>query len=111
MEYTLQSLAESDIRKRYDRANVQSLDTKYTNVTYKHVLLPLWSSAFGYNGKTYKYLINGETGKVSGSRPYSAIKIALAVLGVAAAIGASIWYFDIDVMNLLHEIISSSYEP
>jgi predicted RNA-binding Zn-ribbon protein involved in translation (DUF1610 family) len=90
MERTLRRLAEKDIKKKYDRADVQSLSTKYSNVTYKHVLLPLWSSAFGYKGKTYDYAINGETGKVSGSRPYSAVKIALAVLGVAAAV--AVWY-------------------
>lgn len=92
MEGTLKNLAEKDIKKKYDRADVQSLATKYSSVTYKHVLLPLWSSAFGYAGKTYGYLINGETGKVSGSRPYSAIKIALALLGVVA-VGAAFWYY------------------
>jgi DNA-directed RNA polymerase subunit RPC12/RpoP len=90
MENKLRSLAARDIKKRYDRADVWSLITKYSNVTYKHVLLPLWSSAFGYKGKTYNYVINGETGKVSGSRPYSAIKITLAILGIAAVVAA--WY-------------------
>jgi predicted RNA-binding Zn-ribbon protein involved in translation (DUF1610 family) len=90
MENKLRSLAARDIKRQYDRADVQSLITKYSNVTYKHVLLPLWSSAFGYKGKTYHYVINGETGKVSGNRPYSAIKITLAILGVAAAVAA--WY-------------------
>lgn len=90
MESELRSLAARDIKKEYDKADVQSLSTKYFRVTYKHVLLPLWSSAFGYNGKTYNYMINGETGKVSGSRPYSAIKIALAIAGVLAA--AAAWY-------------------
>jgi hypothetical protein len=92
MESKLRSLAERDIKKEYDRADVQSLTTKYSNVTYKHMLLPLWSSAFGYKGKTYSYAINGETGKVSGSRPYSAIKIALALFGIAAAIGGYLYY-------------------
>ena len=92
MENALRNLAIKDIKKKYDRAEVQSLRTKYSKVTYKHVLLPLWSSAFGYKGKTYNYMINGETGRVSGSRPYSAIKIALATLGVIA-VGVAIWYF------------------
>jgi len=105
MENTLRSLAAKDIRRRYDKADVQSLNTKYSGVTYKHVLLPLWSSAFGYNGKTYGYLINGETGKVSGSRPYSAIKIALAAIGTVAAIGALLWYTDADIQNTILEII------
>jgi hypothetical protein len=88
MERTLRRLAEKDIKRTYDMAEVHSLSTKYSGVTYKHVLLPLWSSAFGYKGKTYNYAINGETGKVSGSRPYSAVKIALAALGVVAAAAA-----------------------
>jgi len=92
MESTLRSLALKDIRKKYDKAEVQSLSTKYSNVTYKHVLLPLWSSAYSYAGRIFNYMVNGETGKVSGSRPYSAIKIALAVLGTVAA-GVAIWYF------------------
>ena len=88
MEKALRNLAAKDIRRTYDVAEVQSLSTKYSNVTYKHVLLPLWSSAFGYKGKTYNYAVNGETGKVSGSRPYSAVKITLAVVATIALIVA-----------------------
>ena len=89
----------------YDTSEVESLTTKYSNVTYKHVLLPLWSSAFGYKGKTYKYLINGETGKVSGDRPYSTIKITLAVVGVIATVSALLWYLDFDLLDLLHMLL------
>jgi predicted RNA-binding Zn-ribbon protein involved in translation (DUF1610 family) len=92
MERTLRNLATRDIKRTYDRAEVQTLSTKYSNVTYKHVLLPLWSSAYSYAGRIFNYLVNGETGKVSGSRPYSAIKITLAVLGAVAA-GVAVWYF------------------
>ena len=74
-----------DILQRHDEARVHDLQTKYTKVTYKHVLLPLWSSVFGYKGKTYNYIVNGETGKVSGNRPYSAAKIAAAVIAVIIA--------------------------
>ena len=105
MENELRNLAERDIRRTYDKADVRSISTKYSNVTYKHVLLPLWSSAFGYKGKTYNYAVNGETGKVSGSRPYSAIKITLAVLGVVAAISALLWYTDTSVADLLLSIL------
>lgn len=90
MEAKLRSLAEQEIRRRYDKADVQSLYAKFTDVTYKHVLLPVWTSVYGYKGKLYKYFINGETGKVSGQRPYSALKILAAVL-VVAAIAVGIW--------------------
>lgn len=81
MENELRSLAEQDIRRRYDTAQVSTLNTKHSNVTYKHLLLPIWASAFGYKGKTYNYFVNGETGVVDGSRPYSVPKIVTAILG------------------------------
>jgi hypothetical protein len=59
-------------------------------VTFKHVLLPVWLAAYKYRGKTYRFVVNGRNGKVQGERPYSAIKIAIAVvfgLIVAAAVG------------------------
>ena len=59
-------------------------------MTFKHVLLPVWLAAYKYRGKTYRFVVNGRTGRVQGERPWSAIKIALAVivgLIVAAAAG------------------------
>ena len=105
MERTLRRLAGNDIEKTYDTSEVQSLRTKYSNVTYKHVLLPLWSSAFGYKGKTYNYLINGETGKVSGSRPYSAIKIMCAILGGGAVVLALLSYLDADTLEYIFDLL------
>jgi Zn finger protein HypA/HybF involved in hydrogenase expression len=91
IENAMRALAVKDIKRRYDAAEVHTLNSTYSNVTYKHVLLPLWESAFGYKGKTYNYLVNGETGKVSGKRPYSPVKIALVIIaGIAAIITALI---------------------
>ncbi len=86
IDSNMRSLAERDIKRRFDRARSISLKTQYNDVKYKHVLLPLWSAAFGYKGKTYRYMINGETGKVSGKRPYSVPKILIAILAAIAAI-------------------------
>lgn len=93
METELRSLAERDIRKRFDRAEVSGLDAKYSDVTYKHLLLPIWGSTFGYKGKTFNYFVNGETGKVDGKRPYSAPKIIAAVVAVLLVIAVLIYLF------------------
>ncbi|HJZ86774.1 MAG TPA: zinc ribbon domain-containing protein [Polyangia bacterium] len=53
-----------------------------SNVTFKHVLLPLWIAAYRYGGKVYRFVVNGQTGEVQGSAPYSVAKIALLVLVV-----------------------------
>ena len=54
-------------------------------MTFKHVLLPLWIAAYRYRDKTYRFIINGRSGRVYGERPYSAIKIIAAVLLGAVA--------------------------
>ncbi|MEO1561818.1 MAG: primosomal protein N' (replication factor Y) - superfamily II helicase [Pseudomonadota bacterium] len=73
-----------------DRQRISALDTKVGTLTFKHVLLPVWLAAYKYQGQTYRFVVNGQTGAVKGERPYSTIKIALAValgLLIAAAIG------------------------
>jgi hypothetical protein len=73
-----------------DKQQIDSVNTAYNNITFKHILLPIWLSAFRYNDKVYRFIINGRTGEVQGERPYSAVKIALAVL-LVIAIGIGIY--------------------
>lgn len=69
-----------------DRQRVHGIETQLGNLTFKHILLPVWLAAYKYRGKTYRFVVNGRTGRVQGERPYSAIKIAIAVvLGLIAA--------------------------
>jgi hypothetical protein len=48
-------------------------------------------AAYKYRGKSYRFVVNGRTGKVQGERPWSAWKIAFAVV-VLAVVGAAIGY-------------------
>lgn len=67
------------------------VNTRKSNIHFKHILLPLWVSAYQFRGKTYQFLINGQTGKIAGQKPVSVGKVLL-VIGAAAAIGFGIWY-------------------
>jgi LSD1 subclass zinc finger protein len=60
-----------------DQQRIHRADTRYSNVTFKHVLLPVWISAYRYRDKPYRFLINGQSGEVSGESPKSWIKVAL----------------------------------
>lgn len=80
-----------DVRQRIggDEQRVHSIRTHYGALTFKHLLLPVWLLAYRYNDKIYQVMINAGTGEVQGERPYSWVKITLAVLAglaVAAAI-------------------------
>lgn len=69
-----------------DEQRITSLSTRHEAITFKHVLLPVWMSAYRFKGKTYRFLINGRTGEVQGERPWSVWKIAFLVLGILLAI-------------------------
>ncbi|RYG93249.1 primosomal protein N' (replication factor Y) - superfamily II helicase [Loktanella sp. IMCC34160] len=73
-----------------DHQRVHNIDTAVSAVTFKHILLPVWMAAYKYRGETYRFVVNGQTGRVQGERPWSAWKIAFAVLIgliVAGAVG------------------------
>ena len=63
-----------------DDQRVRNVDTDINDVTFKHILLPVWLAAYQYRGQTYRFVVNGRTGRVQGERPYSAWKIGFAVL-------------------------------
>ncbi|MEV8512281.1 hypothetical protein [Dactylosporangium sp. NPDC051484] len=69
-----------------DVQRVDRIHTQYNDVTFKLMLLPVWIAYYLYAGKTYNIQVNGVTGEVAGERPYSAMKIALAVLAAIAVI-------------------------
>jgi ribosomal protein S27E len=74
-----------------DRQRIHDIDTDVSNVTFKHILLPVWLAAYKYRGETYRFVVNGRTGRVQGERPWSAIKITIAVV-VGVLIAAGIGY-------------------
>ena len=63
-----------------DRQRVHDVQTQVSDVTFKHILVPLWLAAYKYRGQSYRFVVNGQTGEVAGERPYSAWKIAFAVM-------------------------------
>lgn len=65
---------------RHDHVNNINFDMNLSNEVYKHVILPIYSSAYMYNGKIYNVIINGQSGLIRGEYPKSPIKIALAIL-------------------------------
>jgi hypothetical protein len=65
-----------------DHQRIASMQSEFSNVTFKHILLPLWISAYHYSGQSYRFVINARTGAVQGERPYSAWKIFLFVLAI-----------------------------
>ncbi len=75
-----------------DHQRIHQVNSKHSETTFKHCLLPIWSAAFLYRNKSYRFVINGRTGQVQGERPYSIWKISLAVIAGIIIIGGGLAY-------------------
>ncbi|MBI5069760.1 MAG: hypothetical protein HZB56_16120 [Deltaproteobacteria bacterium] len=79
----------ADVRARIggDVQRIHQLQTQYAGLTYKHLLLPVWLMAYRYRDRSYRVAVNAVTGEVHGERPWSPVKIALAVVAAAIVAG------------------------
>ncbi|MBU2709849.1 hypothetical protein [Zooshikella harenae] len=74
-----------------DTQRIVYINTEYSNIYFKHLLLPIWLSSYRYKDKVYRFLINARTGEVQGERPYSKVKIVLLqILGGVCVTGGFI---------------------
>ena len=82
MNRRIRSMAEADVLRRYDKVRSVRVKTSYLNETYKHIFIPVYSTAYAYKDKRYNVLINGETGEIRGEYPKSIAKITAIVVVV-----------------------------
>lgn len=76
-----------------DTQRVTNMNMRLSDETFKHILLPVYVSAYRYNSKEYNFFINGENGSISGKRPYSFWKIFFAVIFGLIVLGGVIILF------------------
>ena len=76
------TVIENDVRRDIggDEQRVHSIHTRYEYITFKHLLLPVWISAYRFRNKVYQVMVNARTAEVQGDRPYSVWKITGAIL-------------------------------
>jgi DNA-directed RNA polymerase subunit RPC12/RpoP len=91
MVETIQATIRADIGGDHQR--IHAVKSVYANVTFKHILLPVWLSAYRYKQKLYQFMVNARTGEVQGERPWSVWKIVFTVLGGLALIGGALALF------------------
>ena len=93
IEVEARDTASDSVRLRgRDEQRITSKDTRYFDVTFKHLLLPVWLSAYRYREQPYRFMINARTGEVTGERPWSWIKITLAVIAALIVIGTIVFF-------------------
>ena len=84
MESTIDGSIRQDIGG--DQQRIHHKNTNISNLTYKHVLLPIWLLTVIYAGQPWQVFINGATGEIHGERPWSKVKIIATVIAVLIVI-------------------------
>lgn len=74
-----------------DHQQIGSVQTHCSDITFKHILLPVWVSAYRFKRRVFRFVVNARTGEVHGERPYSWVKITSLVLTLIAA-GLLVWW-------------------
>jgi len=107
----MSQVIEGDVRRDIggDEQRVTSVDTSWSDETFKHILLPVWMAAYKYNGKSYRFLVNGQTGEVQGERPWSIWKIVFAVVVVAAIVAGAIYVIGPENLGLAAESVGGNF--
>jgi Zn finger protein HypA/HybF involved in hydrogenase expression len=85
MEAALRTMCSRQVPGDTQR-NLQVRST-FTNQRFKHILVPVWLLTYKFRDRTYQVVVNGVTGKIAGGRPWSWVKISLAVLAALV-----VWY-------------------
>ena len=85
IKFKLQRSIERRIIKENNADRVRNLqvDATFSKLTYKYLLLPVWISSYKYKEKVYQFMVNGQTGKVSGKTPISIPKVIITVVAIA----------------------------
>lgn len=78
MRASVRAMASSQVPGDTQR-NLQ-VAADFTGRTFKHVLVPVWLVSYRFQGKPYQVVVNGWTGTIAGERPWSWVKIAVAVI-------------------------------
>lgn len=71
-----------------------SVDSTIKDKTYKHIILPIWFCEYIFNHKKYSFIINGQTGKIQGTKPLSVSKIVAVVLTVLLVIALIVYFYN-----------------
>lgn len=94
----MQGVISGDVRRDIggDEQQINTMDTRYDNTTFKYILLPIWTMKYKYKDKYYQVAVNAQNGEIEGQKPVSALKVILtiaAALLVAGGVYLAIQYF------------------
>lgn len=98
---------------RFETRTIKRKSARMYGMKWHYVMMPVWFISYKHNGQLYNIAINGQTGRVAGNFPFSALKIIGAGLFIAIATGL-VAYFSVagfrggsDIPSLLFALFTS----
>lgn len=87
----------------YNTVQTENCNVRLEHPSAKYVLCPVWLLTSSYEGKTYLFAVNGQTGKIAGDMPLNKKAQTLHTVGWTLGLGAifsllSLLMFEPDVM-------------
>ena len=76
-----------------DTSRSVSVQSEFSEINSDLILLPVYLLSYRYGDKLYRFMLNGQTGRMAGARPLSAGRIGLAVgIGVLVVVVLAILF-------------------
>ncbi len=94
MSYSIQQRVRREIGG--DKQQITDLKIYHQQSTFKYILLPIWTANFKSKNREYRFAINARSGTIKGERPYSKVKIVSLILIVLLALGALLFFAQLD---------------
>ncbi|UNC91055.1 hypothetical protein [Candidatus Contubernalis alkaliaceticus] len=70
----------------YNSVSEKGSTVIFNNVKVEYALLPVWMLTYHYNGKSFFFVMNGQTSKIAGKLPLCRNKMARYFLGISAGL-------------------------
>ena len=77
----VQRTLSSSVETNHSKRNFSTGTGKWSGLTYKLALLPIYAGNYLFQNKRYRLLVNGQTGKVGGKKPMDTLKAAMYSIG------------------------------
>ncbi len=101
---------ESVACKQYVPGSCRNLkvNVRITDLTSQPMLLPVWIMAYRYKDRLFRFLVNGQSGRVTGSAPLSYRRILIVVAAIATVL---LLLFGLALANSSRRSTSSASPP
>jgi len=77
----VQASLPNSVEQNHPKRNFSIGAGKWSGLTYKLALLPIYIGNYPFQGKRFRLLVNGQTGKVGGDKPVDTLKTAMVIFG------------------------------